>query len=74
MARLGAGHIDQYEPGTQRERAYICGISSIYEEDSIEDAATISAKAMNSRIDQVGGVEVFTQDAEFDPSDDEFCE
>jgi len=80
MARLGAGHIDQYEPGTQRERAYMCGISSIYKEDSIEDAATIAVRAMNGntagagRIDCIDGIEVFTQDAEFDMLDDDFCE
>ena len=79
MARLEAGHVDQYEPGTRRERAYMCGISSIYKDDCIEDAAMVSARAMNSnttrdgRIDSINGIEVFTQDAEFEV-DDDFCE
>jgi len=79
MARLEAGHVDQYEPGTRRERAYMCGISSIYKDDCMEDAAMVSARAMNGnttrdgRIDSINGIEVFTQDAEFEV-DDDFCE
>ena len=79
MARLEAGHVDQYEPGTRRERAYMCGISSIYKDDCIEDAAMVSARAMNGnttgdgRIDSINGIEVFTQDAEFEV-DNDFCE
>ena len=44
------GYINPYEPGTRRERAYMCGISSVYQEDNIEDAATIAAAAMEDTI------------------------
>ena len=70
IARLQAGHIDQYEPGTQRERAYMCGISSIYKEDCMDDAATVAARAISDRIDCIDGIEVFTQDADYKPDDD----
>jgi hypothetical protein len=70
MARLQAGHIDQYEPGTQRERAYMCGISSIYKEDCMDDAATVAARAISDRIDCIDDIEVFTQDADYEPDDD----
>jgi len=46
MARLQAGHTDQYEAGTQRERGYMAGLSSVYKDDCIEDPAIIAAKAM----------------------------
>jgi len=51
----------------------MCGITSVYKEDSIEDAAEIAAKAMQQgieRISVIDGVEVFTQDADFDLDDD----
>ena len=71
MGRLKAGHLDLYEPGTQRERGYMCGMTSIYKDDSIEDAATIAAKAIQEeKICMIDGVEVFTQDAEFDLDND----
>jgi len=73
MARLNAGHVDLYEAGTRRERGYMCGITSVYKEDSMEDAAEIAAKAMQQgieRISVIDGVEVFTQDADFDLDDD----
>ena len=63
MARLVDGHIDQYEPGTRRERGYMCGMSSIYKEDCIEDVATIAVRSMQEstvRISIINGVEVFT--------------
>ena len=47
-------------------------MTSIYKEDSMEDPAMVAVRAMQSsteRISVVGGVEVFTQDAEFDLSD-----
>ena len=70
MARLRAGHIDQYEAGTQRERGYMQGIGALYnDDDPLQDATTITTRAIESsgsRIDQIGGVEAFTQDAEFD--------
>ena len=67
MARLAEGHLDSYEPGTRRERGYICGISSIYKDNCIEDAATVAANAMNR--DMISSIEVYTQDAEFDLDD-----
>jgi hypothetical protein len=70
ISRLQAGHIDQYKPGTQRERAYMCGISSIYKEDCIDDAATVVTRAISDRIDCIDGIEVFTQDADYEPDDD----
>ena len=46
-------------------------MTSIYKDDSIEDAATIAAKAIQEeKICMIDGVEVFTQDAEFDLDDD----
>jgi hypothetical protein len=34
--------VDTYEPGTIRERAYMRGIASIYQTDSIVDSAIIA--------------------------------
>ena len=75
MSRLAKGHIDQYEPGTLRERGYMGGMSSIYEDDNMVDAATLPANAISGsmtakKMDIVDGVEVYTQDAEFDLDDD----
>jgi len=71
MERLRAGHLDLYEPGTWRERGYMNGITSVYKDDSIEDPATIAAKAIQEeRICIIDGVEVFSQDAEFDLDED----
>ena len=67
MARLAEGHLDSYEPGTRRERGYICGISSIYKDNCIEDAATVATNIMNR--DTIGSIEVYTQDTEFDLDD-----
>jgi len=84
MARLAAGHLDQYEPGTRRERGYMCGITSVYKDDCIEDAATVAATVLQestidatadrtaNRVSNISGVEVYTQDAEWDLSDTEF--
>jgi hypothetical protein len=71
IARLKAGHTDQYEAGTLPERGYMCGISSVYKDDCIEDAAIIAAAAVQNstavdRVASIGGVEVFTQEAEFE--------
>ena len=63
MATIESGYIDLYEPGTRRERAYMSGISSVYHEDNIDDAATIAAAAMDKPID------VHAQDAEWDLDD-----
>ena len=40
MARIAAGHSDQYEPGTQRERGHMRGLSTVYRDDPIEENAT----------------------------------
>jgi hypothetical protein len=50
LVRLENGHHDLYEPGTQRERAYMRGISSIYQTDSIVDASTAAATAVEEDI------------------------
>jgi hypothetical protein len=39
-----------YELGTQRERAYIRGLSSIYQTDSIVDAFTATAEVVEEDI------------------------
>ena len=57
MARIAAGHSDQYEPGTQRERGYMRGLSTVYRDDHIEDAATITEQIQRQVIDEI---EVFT--------------
>jgi len=51
----------------------MAGLSSVYKDDCIEDPAIIAAKAMQQSTDRISiidGVEVFTQDAEFDLDDD----
>jgi hypothetical protein len=64
MARLQTGYIDLYEPGTRRERGYMSGISSVYKDGSIEDASTVAALVIQKEV--IGGIEVHTQDAEFE--------
>ena len=64
MQRLELGHRDLYEPGTRRERAYMQGIASVYQTDSTEDATIIAAATMQREV--IGGVEVYTQDADFE--------
>ena len=66
MSRLAEGHVDQYEPGTQRERGYIQGISSVYKDDSL-NASTIAGNILQREI--IRGVEVWSQDADFDLDD-----
>jgi hypothetical protein len=58
LSRLENGHQDLYEPGTQRERAYMRGLSSIYQTDSIVDAATAAAAAVEG--DVIDVIEVDT--------------
>ena len=75
IARLANKYIDQYEPSTNKERGYIYKILSIYKDDSIADAAIITANTINKSIivkkrDIVSSVEVYTQDTEFDLDDD----
>jgi hypothetical protein len=50
MATIKGGYTDPYEPGTRRERAYMCGISSVYQDDNIDDAATVAATAIEDSI------------------------
>jgi hypothetical protein len=68
MARLQAGHIDEYKPGTRCERGYMYGIASIYKDDCIEDASSMAVRALQNEV--IGGIEVHTQDAEFEWDDD----
>ena len=63
MARLKAGHIDLYEPGTQKERGYMCGISSVYKDDCVENAATATATIIHRVI---GSIKVCAQDTEWE--------
>ena len=63
MAAIENGYVDPYEPGTRKERAYMCGISSVYQQDYVDDTATIAAAAMH-RV-----TEVHTQDTEWDLND-----
>ncbi|CZT45255.1 uncharacterized protein RSE6_05549 [Rhynchosporium secalis] len=71
IQRLKDGHLDSYEPGTRRERGYMYSMASIYHSDSIVDATTAS-EAMIQR-DVIGGIEVYTQDAEFEEDLDELA-
>ena len=64
MTRLENEHIDLYEPRTQKERSYMQGIASAYQNDCIDDAATIAANAMKRSV--IGSIEVHTQDAELE--------
>ena len=48
VSRIKRGQIDIYKPGTVRERAYMRGISSIYETDSIVDSAIIADDLMQN--------------------------
>ena len=49
---------DLYKPGTILERAYMRGISSIYQTDSMVDASTAAAAAVEEDI--IGVIEVDT--------------
>jgi hypothetical protein len=49
----------------------MCGISSIYKDDSMADAAILAANAMSKSIiaekrDVVSDIEAYTQDTEYD--------
>jgi hypothetical protein len=59
---MWSGHVDTYEPGTERERAYMRGISSIYQTDSIEDAAYRADIAMLDETQDCIVVQEETQD------------
>ncbi|CZS92386.1 uncharacterized protein RAG0_02810 [Rhynchosporium agropyri] len=62
MQRLQDGHLDSYESGARRERGYMHSMSSIYHSDSTTDATTASETLIGR--DVIGGIEVYTQDAE----------
>ena len=55
LARLENGHQDLYEPGTIMERAYQRSLASIYQSDSIVDAAIVAAGVVEG--DLVEGIE-----------------
>ena len=55
LARLENGHQDLYEPGTIMERAYQRSLASIYQSDSMVDAATVAAGVVEG--DLVEGIE-----------------
>jgi hypothetical protein len=48
LTRIDQGHQDLYEPGTQLERGYMQGLSSVYQFDSTQDAASIAALAIEA--------------------------
>jgi MULE transposase domain len=50
LTRLDNGHQDLYEPGTERERAYMRGLSSIYQVDTIADSATSAAELIEGEV------------------------
>jgi hypothetical protein len=58
LARLENGHQDLYEPGTIMERAYMRCISSIYQTDSMVDASTAAARAVEEDVLDVIEVDV----------------
>jgi hypothetical protein len=42
--------VDLYEPGTQRERGYMHGISSVFKDDCISDGAEIASRAIEKGV------------------------
>jgi hypothetical protein len=58
LVRLDNGHQDLYKPRTPRERAYIRGLSSIYQTDSMVDASTAAA-AIAVEEDVIDVIEVY---------------
>ena len=48
LTRIDQGYQDLYEAGTQLERGYMRGLSSIYQFDSTQDAASIAALAIKA--------------------------
>ena len=55
MLRLVEGYVDQYKLGTQREKGYIQGISSVYKDDSL-NVSTITGNILQREI--IRGVKV----------------
>ena len=56
LSRLQNGHQDRYEPGTQGERAYMQGFSSIWQTDSIVDIAIAAIVFIEREV--ISGIEV----------------
>ena len=50
MTKIENRYIDLYELGTREKRAYMCRVSSIYEEDNIESTAIITTAVMNKTV------------------------
>ena len=50
MATIKGKYTDPYEPGTQREQAYMCGISSVYQDNNIDNTATVAAITIKDSI------------------------
>ena len=61
LSRLQNGHQDPYEPGTQGERGYMRGLSSIWQTDSIGDTATATAELMDREVIEEVVEEVFEE-------------
>jgi hypothetical protein len=58
MSRIWGSHVDTYEPGTKRERAYMRGISLIYHTDSIGDSVIIADNLVQDETQDCIEVEV----------------
>ena len=58
LVRLQNGHQDMYIAGTGRERAYMRGLASIYQPNSLVDAATAAISLIES--DVIDCIEVDT--------------
>ena len=58
LGRLQNGHQDMYIAGTERERAYMRGLASIYQPDNLVDAATAAISLIES--DVIDCIEVDT--------------
>jgi len=50
LTRLDNGHQGTYEPGTLAERAYMRPMASIYQPNSMEDAATAAGRLMEEEV------------------------
>jgi hypothetical protein len=46
----------------------MCGISSIYKEDCMDNAATVATRAISDKIDCINSIKVFTQNADYEPN------
>ena len=58
LVRLQNGHQDMYIAGTERERSYISSLASVYQSDSLVDAATAAISLIES--DVIDRIEVDT--------------